>query len=105
MIAYARRSLRRCVYGPTGYVVPRANGRTLVGATTERAGFESVTTAEGIADSTRTAVEILPSLAGVAPSDAWAVFGQCPPIFSPYLAPIPTSRACCTRQATRGTEC
>jgi len=72
MIAYATSPLRRAVYGPTGYVVPRANGRTLVGATTERVGFQSATTPEGIARLQRTAIEILPSLAGVAPSEAWA---------------------------------
>ncbi len=72
MIAYAGSPLRRAVYGPTGYVVPRANGRTLVGATTERAGFESMTTPEGIARLARTAGEILPQFAGSQPADAWA---------------------------------
>ena len=47
--------------------MPRANGRTLVGATTERAGFESITTPEGIAKLARTAGEILPQFAGVQP--------------------------------------
>lgn len=72
MIAYAGSPLRRAAYGPTGYVVPRANGRTLVGATTERAGFESMTTPEGIARLARTAGEILPQFAGSQPADAWA---------------------------------
>ena len=72
MIAYATSLVSRCVYGPTGYVVPRTNGRTLVGATSERVGFESATTAEGMARLEQTATEILPSLAGVAPSEAWA---------------------------------
>jgi glycine oxidase len=72
MIAYPGSPLRRAVYGPTGYVVPRTNGRTLVGATTERAGFESITTPEGIAKLERTAGEILPQLANVQPAHAWA---------------------------------
>ena len=72
MIAYAGSPLRRAVYGPTGYVVPRTNGRTLVGATTERAGFASFTTAEGIAKLERTAAEILPQFANVQPAEAWA---------------------------------
>jgi glycine oxidase len=72
MIAYAGSPLRRAVYGPTGYVVPRTNGRTLVGATTERAGFESMTTPEGIAKLARTAGEILPEFASSQPADAWA---------------------------------
>jgi len=43
-----------------------------VGATTERAGFESITTPEGIAKLARTAGEILPQFAGNPPADAWA---------------------------------
>lgn len=72
MLAYATSLLSRAVYGPTGYVVPRADGRTLVGATMERAGFEVATTEAGIARLRRTAAEILPSLAEVDPTQAWA---------------------------------
>jgi glycine oxidase len=72
MISYAATPLRRCVYGPTGYVVPRVSGRTLVGATMERTGFESVTTAEGVDRLRRTAAEIVPSFAGLEPATAWS---------------------------------
>jgi glycine oxidase len=91
MIAYetALPLLNRAVYGPTGYVVPRANGRTLVGATTERVGFNSVTTPDGIARLERTAVEILPSLAGVARSEAWAGLRPMSADLQPILGPDP----------------
>jgi glycine oxidase len=89
MIAYATSPLRRPVYGPTGYVVPRPNGRTLVGATTERVGFQSATTPEGIARLERTAVEILPRLAGVAPSEAWAGLRPMSADLQPILGPDP----------------
>jgi len=72
MISYDVTRLRRCVYGPTGYLVPRVSGRTLVGATMERAGFESATTAEGIDRLRRTAAEILPELGAFEPAEAWA---------------------------------
>jgi len=72
MIAYAGSPLRRAVYGPRGYLVPRASERTLVGATTERAGFESITTPEGIAKLAGAAGEILPQFATSQPTDAWA---------------------------------
>ncbi|MDF2772892.1 MAG: glycine oxidase [Geminicoccaceae bacterium] len=72
ILAYATAPLSRAVYGPTGYVVPRADGRTLVGATMERVGFEVATTEAGIARLRRTAAEILPSLAEVEPTQAWA---------------------------------
>ena len=72
MIAYPSSPLRRAVYGPTGYVVPRPNGRTLIGATTENVGYEVATTPEGIDRLRRTAAEILPQFAGVPPADVWS---------------------------------
>lgn len=72
MLAYATAWLSRAVYGPTGYVVPRADGRTLVGATMERVGFDAATTESGIERLRRTASEILPQLARMEPSETWA---------------------------------
>lgn len=89
MIAYSGSPLTRPVYGPTGYVVPRANERTLVGATTERAGFESTTTPEGIAKLERTAAEILPQFANARPSDAWAGLRPMCVDLQPILGPDP----------------
>ena len=89
MIAYAGSPLRRAVYGPAGYVVPRASGRTLVGATTERAGFESITTLEGIAKLARAAGEILPQLAASQPDAAWAGLRPISADLQPILGPDP----------------
>jgi glycine oxidase len=72
MISYAGSPLRRAVYGPTGYMVPRTDGRTLVGATAERVGFDPAVTDDGIARLTRTAAEIIPRFASVAHLHAWA---------------------------------
>jgi len=72
MISYSGSPLTRAVYGPTGYVVPRTDGRTLIGATSERAGFESITTDEGMSRLRRTAAEVLPPLARVEPAAKWA---------------------------------
>lgn len=89
MIAYVGSPLRRAVYGPTGYVVPRASGRTLVGATNERAGFESTTTPEGIAKLARAAGEILPQFASSQPDDAWAGLRPISADLQPILGPDP----------------
>jgi len=89
MIAYVGSPLRRAVYGPTGYVVPRASGRTLVGATNERAGFESITTPEGIAKLARAAGEILPQFASSQPDDAWAGLRPISADLQPILGPDP----------------
>ena len=89
MLAYATSPLRRAVYGPTGYVVPRADGRTLVGATMERVGLDASTTAAGIARLRRTAAEILPSLADVEPSNAWAGIRPISADLQPIIGPDP----------------
>jgi glycine oxidase len=89
MIAYLTSPLRRPVYGPTGYVVPRTTGKTLVGATTERVGYESVTTPDGIARLERTAVEILPQFAGTAPIDTWAGLRPMSADLHPIIGPDP----------------
>ena len=89
MIAYDGVPLRHAVYGPTGYVVPRISGRTLVGATMERAGFESRTTPEGLARLERTAAEILPQFAGVQPDHAWAGLRPISADLQPILGPDP----------------
>lgn len=89
MISYERQLVDRCIYGPTGYVVPRPDGRTLIGATTERVGFDPVTTQEGIDRLKRTAVEILPMLAAVEPSSAWAGLRPMSADLHPILGPDP----------------
>ena len=89
MISYEQKLVDRCVYGPTGYIVPRPDGRTLVGATTERVGFDPVTTHEGVAKLKRAAVEILPMLAGLEPSSAWAGLRPMSADLHPILGPDP----------------
>lgn len=89
MISYSQALVTRCVYGPTGYVVPRPDGRTLIGATTEHVGFDPVTTQEGIDRLKRTAVEILPMLAGLEPASAWAGLRPMSADLHPILGPDP----------------
>jgi glycine oxidase len=89
MLAYPACPLTRAVYGPTGYVVPRPDGRTLVGATMERAGYESITTAAGIARLERTAAEIVPGFASLEPSTAWAGIRPMSPDGQPILGADP----------------
>ena len=74
MIAFETplRAIRRVVYSPRGYVVPRADGRVLVGATVEDAGFEKMTTPDGIDDLTAAAYEIEPGLKKYPVTSAWA---------------------------------
>ncbi len=64
--------VRRVVYSPRGYLVPRRDGRLLAGATTERAGFNKCVTAGGINHITTHALEIAPRLSTLPLVDSWA---------------------------------
>jgi len=64
--------LRHVVYSHSGYLVPRSDGRILVGATAEDVGFDKTTNAEGIASLRLAAVEILPQLANADADETWA---------------------------------
>ena len=54
------------------YLVPRADGRVLVGATVERAGFRKEVTAAGVATLLTAAVALAPSLREARVTDWWA---------------------------------
>lgn len=89
MVAYSASPLARAVYGPTGYVVPRPDGRTLVGATMEHAGFDAATTSAGIARLRRTAAEIVPAFGDLEPCAAWAGIRPMSPDGQPILGADP----------------
>jgi glycine oxidase len=74
MIAFhtAKRLFQKVIYGSRGYIVPRADGRLLVGATVEDAGFDKETTDAGIEFLRETAGDISPSLGSLEISERWA---------------------------------
>jgi glycine oxidase len=74
MIAFhtAKRLFQKVIYSPRGYIVPRADGRILAGATVEDAGFDKQTTEAGIEYLRGTAGEISPSLGSFGISESWA---------------------------------
>jgi glycine oxidase len=63
---------RHVIYSHRGYIVPRADGRVLAGATVEDVGFESSTTEPGLNSLRDAAAEIAPGFAGSRPSESWA---------------------------------
>jgi glycine oxidase len=67
-----RRLFRRVIYSPRGYLVPRADGRILAGATVEDVGFDKTTTDEAVAQLHAAAAEIAPALADREISHTWA---------------------------------
>ena len=64
--------VRRIVMGDGCYLVPTAEGRVLVGATVERAGFERRVTPAGIRDLVNAATAVVPALAEAAVVETWA---------------------------------
>jgi glycine oxidase len=74
MVSFSNRErlLRHVVYGHRGYLVPRTDGRILVGATVEDVGFDKTTNAEGVDSLRLAAIEILPQLANSETGETWA---------------------------------
>lgn len=68
------RLLTRVVFGAGGYLVPRASGDVLVGATTEHVGFTRGVTLAGLAELIAIATRITPRLASSTVLEHWAGF-------------------------------
>ncbi|MDT7602261.1 MAG: glycine oxidase [Acidobacteriota bacterium] len=64
--------VRHVVYSPSGYVVPRRDGRLLAGTTVERVGFDKSVTEEGRRAIRSHAEEIAPAVADLKLIDEWA---------------------------------
>lgn len=64
--------LRHVIVSAQGYLVPRVDGRLLVGSTAERAGFDKSVTVNGMRHLLDAAVRLVPALADVRIADSWA---------------------------------
>ncbi len=71
------------------YVVPRGDGRVLIGATEEDVGFDTHTTAEAVAGLLAFAVALTPSLGRAAVERCWAGLRPGSPDGLPFLGPVP----------------
>ena len=88
LVSYAGIGLRHVTYGPRGYIVPRA-GATIAGSTMENAGFDAVTTPEGLARVATAASEIAPALGVLTRTSSWAGLRPVTPDMLPLLGPDP----------------
>lgn len=68
----AKRLFEKVIYSPRGYLVPREDGRILIGATVEDVGFNKDLTQTGIVYLREIAFEIAPSLANLNIYEKWA---------------------------------
>jgi glycine oxidase len=71
------------------YIVPREDGRVLVGSTEEEAGFDKRTTEAGLSDLAAFARELVPELAGAPIERSWAGLRPASLDGLPYLGPLP----------------
>jgi glycine oxidase len=67
-----RPPIRHCLSSEACYLVPRRDGRLLVGSTMERVGFDTRVTAGAIAALTSAAIDMVPSLGAAPFHSAWA---------------------------------
>ena len=68
----AKRLFEKVIYSPRGYLVPRIDGRVLIGATVEDVGFDKEMTNAGIEFLRETAFEIAPGLANLEIHEKWS---------------------------------
>ncbi|MBV9122045.1 MAG: FAD-dependent oxidoreductase, partial [Planctomycetes bacterium] len=71
------------------YLVPRADGRVLIGSTEEDAGFDKRTTAGGINSLLSVAIALVPELVEAHLERSWAGLRPGSPDGLPFLGPVP----------------
>ncbi|WP_338055862.1 glycine oxidase ThiO [Sulfurivermis fontis] len=79
----------RIILGPRHYVIPRRDGRVLVGSTMEEVGFDSTTTAAAREELLAAAVGLVPALAACELERHWAGLRPGSPDGVPYIGEHP----------------
>ncbi|MGH7706696.1 MAG: glycine oxidase ThiO [Vulcanimicrobiaceae bacterium] len=90
-LALPRNLLRHVTWVPGAYLVPRVDGRLLVGATVEVAGFDVRVTAGGLRSLLDASLAALPALRDLAVSETWAGLRPGTPDGLPYLGATPVA--------------
>lgn len=84
-----RTPVRHIVWGPRGYLVPRANGIVFAGATVEEVGFRRRTTAAGVRGLRAMASALVPQLRAATVHFAWAGLRPGSADGLPMIGPLP----------------
>jgi glycine oxidase len=88
-IAAATPLVSHLVMGPECYLVPRADGQMLVGATHDHTGFECVNTPEGVSWLLTSLIDLIPGAAGLPIVEMWAGLRPGSPDDMPILGQDP----------------
>ena len=83
--------LHRVVYGPRAYLVPRDDGRVLVGSTLEFVGYRREVTAGAVHDLLGAAIRLVPALAGAEYRSSWSNFRPYTKSELPLIGPTDVS--------------
>jgi len=81
--------VNRILLDDARYVIPRRDGRVLVGSTMENVGFDKSTTAEALAELRAAAARLVPALAHYPLERHWAGLRPGSPHGIPYICPHP----------------
>ncbi|WP_074457222.1 FAD-dependent oxidoreductase [Candidatus Synechococcus spongiarum] len=84
-----RQALRRVLFGPGTYLVPRQDGLVVVGATTEQVGFTPGLTPMGQSRLEQGLRQLLPAATRWPPMERWYGFRPCTGDQQPVLGPGP----------------
>ncbi|HLA75232.1 MAG TPA: glycine oxidase ThiO [Gammaproteobacteria bacterium] len=84
--------LSRIVVKQDRYLIPRRDGRIVVGSTVEQTGFEKITTEEALRDLQQAALALLPGLADYRVEHHWAGLRPGAPQGVPFIGPHPMIR-------------
>jgi glycine oxidase len=82
--------VRHVVRTPDVYLIPRSDGRMVIGATSEEAGFDKQTVPETIQRLRQAALDLVPRLAEARTLEAWAGLRPGTPDGLPILGATPT---------------
>ncbi|MBI2723634.1 MAG: glycine oxidase ThiO [Chloroflexi bacterium] len=82
--------IRTVVWGPEGYLVPRANGLVFAGATVEHVGFRRRTTLAAMRRLRAMAGRLVPQLAAAQVQFEWAGLRPGTPDDMPIIGPLPS---------------
>ncbi|HEY6767502.1 MAG TPA: glycine oxidase ThiO [Candidatus Sulfotelmatobacter sp.] len=90
LIMPSRELLKHVIRTPIVYLIPRSDGRLLVGATVEEAGFDKRTDADAIQRLHRAALDVVPQLRNAKILESWAGLRPGTPDALPILGTTPT---------------
>lgn len=84
----AGQPIRRIVMSPQGYLVPKGDGQTMIGATVEQVGFNETNSLGGMRELVEAGLEIAPSLKGSEFLGVWAGLRPGTPDNLPFIGPF-----------------